>query len=112
MDEYMRNLEGASPMTAFSFIDAASLLRICDNDKTEFVKICQAYLSGLAEAVTILQAAGSLKSPLLCFPAGVTPSHLRAAVRATLKAQDSLQYGGGSSALAAILFAYPCRSER
>lgn len=99
-------------MTAFSFIDAASLLRICDNDKTEFVKICQAYLSGLAEAVTILQAAGSLKSPLLCFPAGVTPSHLRAAVRATLKAQDSLQYGGGSSALAAILFAYPCRSER
>jgi Rap1a immunity proteins len=98
-------------MKANSFIDAATLLRICDNDTPEFKKICHAYLSGIADGVTASQATGTSK-PLLCIPPGTTPSHLRAALRASLKQHDSLDFGGGSSALAAILFAYPCPAGR
>jgi hypothetical protein len=98
-------------MKANSFIDAATLLKICDNDTPEFKKICHAYLSGIADGVTASQATGTSK-PLLCIPPGTTPSHLRAALRASLKQHDSLDFGGGSSALAAILFAYPCPAGR
>jgi hypothetical protein len=98
-------------MKANSFIDAATLLRICDNEAPDFTKVCHAYLSGIADGVTALQATGNLKS-LLCIPPGTTPSHLRAALRASLKQHDSLNFGGGSSALAAILFAYPCPAGR
>jgi hypothetical protein len=97
----------SAQMKANSFIDAATLLKVCDNDTPDFKKICHAYLSGIADGVTALQATGTSK-PLLCIPPGTTPSHLRAALRASMKQHESLDFGGGSSALAAILLAYPC----
>ena len=97
---------------AYSFIDASSLLQICDNDKPDFTKVCHAYLSGLAEGVVTLQSTGAMKNSLLCLPPDIKPAQLRAVVRAALKEAQSLEYGGASSALGALANAYPCNTAR
>jgi hypothetical protein len=95
------------PVGRLTHLPAGTLLRLCQSPQT--VKVCDAYVSGIADGITLVEsAAGPNTARKVCIPQA-TGTQLRSTVVAWMsKHSDRLSADVGPVAYDALTEAFPC----